>query len=64
MSKQSMDVLLTMAAIALYTEHGVISAIHYLRRAGWTNEEAVDMLALYDHYKALAKASSTFHPPE
>lgn len=42
--------LQTMAAIALYERQGVIAAVQFLTQNGWTNEQAIDMLSIYDTY--------------
>lgn len=51
----TLDVLFVMAAIAIYEETGVIEALRYLDEQGYTRDEAVDIIALYDKYRELCK---------
>lgn len=51
----SLDVLFVMAAIAIYKECGVIEALAYLHKQGYTPDEAVEIIALYDKYCDLCR---------
>lgn len=52
----NMLTLHVIAALALYNKRGIIEALAYLHKAGFTRDEALEIIALYDgHVDQLSK---------
>jgi hypothetical protein len=52
----AMRMFVVMQAIAIYTELGLVSAVVHLKDNGFTQEESVDVIAMYDGYVEQVKA--------
>ena len=58
MKANTLDVLFVMAGIAIYKELGVVEAMEYLEKQGYTRDEAIDIIALYDKYVDLVRTGN------